>query len=83
MRQFCLAIAVATLLGGCASTARVAVLQNPETKQTVECKIIPMGGMNWTAQVDNCIATYKKAGYVLVADSADDEPTAVSSGRAQ
>ena len=63
------------LLTGCAATARVAVLQNPTTKQTVECKIIPMGGMNWTAQVDNCIAAYKKAGYVLVADSADETPT--------
>lgn len=76
MRRTCLALTMLTMLAGCAATARVAVLQNPQTKQTVECKIIPMGGMNWTEQVDNCISTYKKAGYVLVADSADDIPTA-------
>jgi len=58
-----------TLTGCFAATARVAVLQNPETKQTVECKITPVGGMNWTAQVDNCIAAYQKAGYVVVADT--------------
>lgn len=56
------------LLAGCAATARVAVLQNPDTKQTVECKITPMAGMNWSEQVDTCIAAYQKAGYVLVAD---------------
>ena len=68
MRKLLYAVGVLAL-AGCAATARVAVLQNPETKQTVECKIIPAGGMNWTAQVDNCIAAYKKAGYVVVADT--------------
>ena len=58
-----------TLTGCFAATARVAVLQNPETKQTVECKITSAGGMNWTAQVENCIAAYQKAGYVVVADT--------------
>lgn len=71
MRIHYLVIALARILSGCAVTARIAVLQNPTTKQTVECKIIPMGGVNWSDQVDNCIATYKKAGYVLVADSAN------------
>ena len=68
-----LILTLAFFIAGCAATARVAVLQNPETKQTVECKIIPMGGMNWTAQVDNCITAYKKAGYVVVADTADNQ----------
>lgn len=74
MKQIIILSCVAIAVTGCAATARIAVLQNPQTKQTVECKITPMGGVNWTDQVENCIATYKKAGYVLVADSADIPP---------
>lgn len=62
------AISLVALLAGCAATARVAVLQNPETKQTVECKITPMAGMNWSEQVDTCIVAYQKAGYVVLSD---------------
>jgi len=59
-------------LAGCAHTSgRIAVLQNQETKQTVECRVDPMGSMNYDRQVDNCITIYQKAGYKLVADSAD------------
>lgn len=69
-------IAALALLGaGCAGTthpARIAVLQNPETKQTVECRVDPWGSVNYQRQVDNCIAVYQKAGYRLVADSADN-----------
>lgn len=65
---------IAFILVGCASP-RIAVLQNPQTKQTVECRANPMGSFT-QAQVENCIAAYKKAGYVLVADSADNQPTA-------
>ena len=67
-------IICALLLSGCYGTyssARIAVLQNPETKQTVECKVEPWGDMNTRRQVDNCIGVYQKAGYRLVADSAD------------
>jgi hypothetical protein len=46
-------------------------LQNPETKQTVECRINPWGSLNNRLQIDNCIAVYEKAGYKLVSDSAD------------
>lgn len=80
MFRTCLISGVILTISGCAATARVAVLQNPETKQTVECKIIPAGGMNWTAQVDNCIAAYKKAGYVLVADTANNRAGAATQG---
>jgi|GEM_PF-2222627 len=62
------------MLAGCAHTAhsaRIAVLQNPETKQTVECRPDPWGDLNYKLQIDNCIAAYQKAGYKLVADSAD------------
>lgn len=61
-----------TTLAGCGSMhgpARIAVLQNPETKQTVECRVDPWGDMNRRRQIDNCIAAYEKAGYRLVADS--------------
>lgn len=57
--------------GGYHNPARIAVLQNPETKQTVECRVDPWGSVNRAAQVDNCIAVYQKAGYKLVADSAE------------
>ncbi len=61
------------VLAGCAgtsSTSRIAVLQHPETKQTVECRVNPLASFNNKAQVDNCIDAYTKAGYLLVADSA-------------
>lgn len=77
-------ISLVALLAGCAATnhpARIAVLQNPQTKQTVECRVNPWGSMNYQAQVDNCVVAYKKAGYVLVADSADEAPTAVAPGQ--
>ncbi len=53
------------------TSARIAVLQNPETKQTVQCKADPWGSINFAGQVDNCIKVYEKAGYKKVADSAD------------
>lgn len=68
-----LTVVVGIALAGCAATnhpARIAVLQNPETKQTVECRVDPWGSMSYGLQVDNCIAAYQKAGYKLVADSA-------------
>ena len=72
MRKTLPLILLSATLFGCASTARIAVLENPNTKQTVECKIVPMGGFNFQTQIDNCVAAYKKAGYVLVADSSDE-----------
>lgn len=69
------ALVLALFLAGCTgkySSARVAVLQNPTTKQTVECRVDPLKLTYYQNQVDVCIDTYKKAGYVLVADSADD-----------
>jgi hypothetical protein len=61
------------LLVGCAGTSygehsRIAVLQNPETKQTVECRADPWGDMNYRRQIDNCIKAYKGAGYVIRSD---------------
>jgi len=67
------AMIIGIVLTGCGGTnhpARIAVLQNPETKQTVECRVDPWGSVNYGGQVDNCITAYQKAGYKLVADSA-------------
>lgn len=66
-------ILLCLLVAGCTSTnsySRIAVLQNPESKQTVECRVDPWGSFNTKGQVDTCVATYQKAGYKLVADSA-------------
>lgn len=66
---------LASILMGCVGVnhpSRIAVLQNPTTKQTVECRANPGGSFDYRTQIDNCIVAYKKAGYALVADSADD-----------
>lgn len=58
------------LIGGCAgSPSRIVVLQQPETKQTVECKVDPWGSVNFTLQIEKCMLAYKQAGYVVVGDS--------------
>lgn len=72
MYKIALVAAFSALTAGCATSdqvSRFAVLQHPETKQTVECKVNPWGDFDRTKQVENCIAGYKKAGYKLVADS--------------
>ena len=67
------AMSVVTLLVACAGTpygqhSRTAVMQNPETKQTVECRADPWGDMNYRRQIDNCIKAYEGAGYVIRSD---------------
>lgn len=69
-----LVLALVASLSGCYgvhSSSRVVVLQNPETKQTVDCRVDGAGRMNYKAQIDDCMAAYAKAGYVKVGDSAD------------
>jgi len=60
-------------LVGCSSnsTQRIAVLQNPETKQTVECRVNPWGSFDRDGQITSCVNTYVKAGYVKLSDSAE------------
>jgi hypothetical protein len=57
------------LLFACGSATRVVVLQHPQTKQTVECRVNPMGPPNNTKQIEDCVTAYKKAGYAVVGDS--------------
>ena len=54
------------LLAGCVSPSSIVVLQQPETKQTVECKVDPWGSISNKRQIDKCVAAYKQAGYVVV-----------------
>jgi hypothetical protein len=61
------------LMVGCSSTtSRFVILQNPTTKQTVECKIDPMGDMRFHKQIEDCTNAYRQAGYVVVGDSDND-----------
>ena len=56
-------------LAGCGSPSRVVVLQHPQTKQTVECRVDPLGDMRRTTQIKNCVDAYEQAGYTVVGDS--------------
>ena len=56
-------------LSACGSVTRVVVLQHPQTKQTVDCKVDPWGSMNRNQQIESCVDAYKKAGYSVVGDS--------------
>lgn len=65
------------VLQGCAAShrqaSRIAVLQNAETKQTVECRVDPWGDLNHARQIESCIYAYQKAGYKLLSDSVNRE----------
>lgn len=72
MRKVTIAGFVIALMGcaGAYHPARIVVLQNPKTGQTVECRVDPWGSLDYKLQIDNCIAAYEKSGFKLVADSA-------------
>lgn len=57
------------LLNACGSVTRIVVLQNPQTQQTVECRVDPWGSVNRAEQIDACVSAYKKAGYAVVGES--------------
>jgi hypothetical protein len=72
MRKTIFIATLALLSAACSvfvQQSRIAVLQNPETKQTVECKA---WGSVYKNQVVNCIKVYQKVGYKLIADSIDN-----------
>lgn len=56
------------MITGCAWSARVVVLQHPETKQTVDCKVDGTVSRPYLKQ-ENCISTYQTVGYKVIADS--------------
>jgi len=58
------------LASGCGSASRVVVLQHPETKQTVQCKVDPVGDTTFNRQqIESCVRAYEQAGYRVVGDS--------------
>lgn len=67
----CLILIAVMLLSACGtySPARVVVMQHPETKQTVECRVDPWGHIDRQLQIDSCIKSYEQAGYKKVGDS--------------
>ncbi|MDO8478370.1 MAG: hypothetical protein Q7W02_19660 [Candidatus Rokubacteria bacterium] len=63
-------VASILLLSACGSATRVVVLQNPQTKQTVECKVMnPDIPAVRAKQIKDCVKAYKAAGYDVVGDS--------------
>lgn len=73
MKKVFLSGLLAAAVAGCAaenSYSRLVVLQHPETKQTVDCKYPEMASVRLSSHIDTCVATYEKAGYRVVSDSA-------------
>ena len=58
------------LASGCGSASRVVVLQHPETKQTVQCRVEPVGDTSFNRrQIESCVKAHEQAGYKVVGDS--------------
>lgn len=68
MKNAALMFAFVLVATGCASAGRVVILQNPETKQTVDCRANPEV-MRWRTQMENCVSGYQSVGYKVVSDS--------------
>ena len=62
-------LAILLLLSACASDQREVVLENPVTKQSVNCGFVTAGGADWT---DGCVAAYKSSGFVIVSEKPID-----------
>ena len=60
-----------SVLSACGSPSRVVVLQHPDTKQTVQCRVDPWGDMRRTTQIESCVRAYEQAGYRVVGDSGE------------
>jgi hypothetical protein len=68
-RTLLLVAFLSSVSGGCGSASRVVVLQHPQTKQTVQCKVDPWGDMSFNRQVESCVKAHEQAGYTVVGDS--------------
>jgi len=58
-------------LSACGSPSRVVVLQHPETKQTVQCRVYPWGDVSFKRQIDACVRAYEQPVYRVVGDSGE------------
>lgn len=61
-------VAVALLVTACGSSGRFAVLRNPQTQQTVDCRTDHQGLITRGMRIDACVSAYKKAGYQVVGE---------------
>lgn len=61
-------LVVFLLVAGCAASGRIVILQHPETKQTVDCRVDGTVTRPYLKQ-ENCINAYKKLGYQVAVDS--------------
>jgi hypothetical protein len=69
MRETAILVACVLSLAGCGSGNRVVVLERPDTKQTVECRVNPLASLDRAGQVESCMSAYHRAGYIVVGDS--------------
>lgn len=69
MKKTILSLAVLIPLAGCAQYQTQAIMFNPETKHTAQCKADPdMDFLDPEGAVNHCVAGYEKAGYVRMDD---------------
>ena len=68
MKMKMVAIVATFMLVGCAASARVVILQHPDTKQTVDCRVDGTVSRPYLKQ-ENCITAYESIGYRVVSDS--------------
>jgi hypothetical protein len=69
IRCFLVLLVLLTAACGAYSPARIVIMQNLESKQTVECKVDPWGHANRKLQIDSCVNAYEQAGYKKASDS--------------
>jgi len=62
-------VAAMLSLTACGSVTRVVVLENPQTKQTVECRVDPWGDIRRTRQIEDYVDAYRMAGYAVIGDT--------------
>jgi hypothetical protein len=69
MRELFILVACVLSLAGCSSGNRVVVLEQPTTKQTVECRVNPLASLDSAGQIESCLSAYHRAGYKIIGDS--------------
>lgn len=66
-----IALAALLLTAGCAVNPKnktLIVVQNPETKEIIQCKGDPWASWDVYAQTEACAKAYEKAGWVRLGD---------------
>lgn len=71
MNKSLLLLPFCLLLAGCDPAKQLAVMQHPQTKQTVQCQPDLEWSIDWEASIDHCVKAYEKAGYTRIDLPAD------------